>query len=130
MAHFDPEPLFPVSPECALNLGKPPLAGWQVGASTGPSARWLLEVSGDDESQCWTPQPSMIIRIAIRAPAFEAIARTLPFGPAFSNASLNAKGERLIWIERAIVRPSVLPKPGPDDFEGLSLGVHGAGRRP
>jgi hypothetical protein len=39
-----------------------------------------------------------MIRIAISAEAFEAIARTLPFGSmSFENAT-NERGERLIWL--------------------------------
>jgi hypothetical protein len=44
-----------------------------------------------------------MIRIAISAEAFEAIARTLPLGSvSFENKS-NTKGERYVWLEPAVV---------------------------
>jgi hypothetical protein len=44
-----------------------------------------------------------MVRIAISQAAFEAIARTLPFGSvSFENAT-NEKGERLIWLERRML---------------------------
>ena len=44
-----------------------------------------------------------MIRIAITPAAFEAIAATLPLGSVGYEPQPNAKGERLIWIEAAIV---------------------------
>jgi len=44
-----------------------------------------------------------MIRIAITAVAFEAVARTLPFGSVAYEPQLNAKGERLVWLEAAMV---------------------------
>jgi hypothetical protein len=44
-----------------------------------------------------------MIRIAISQTAFEAIARRLPLGNvSFENAT-NERGERLIWLDRAVV---------------------------
>jgi hypothetical protein len=44
-----------------------------------------------------------MIRIAISAEAFAAIAATLPFGSmSFENAT-NERGERLIWLDHAVV---------------------------
>ena len=43
------------------------------------------------------------IRIAITEAAFEAICDTLPFGSVGYEAELNAKGERLIWMEDALM---------------------------
>ena len=43
-----------------------------------------------------------MIRIAISAEAFEAIARTLPLGSVFESEA-NERGERLIWLEAAMV---------------------------
>jgi hypothetical protein len=44
-----------------------------------------------------------VIRIAISQAAFEAIARTLAFGSmSFENAT-NERGERLIWLDHAVV---------------------------
>jgi hypothetical protein len=44
-----------------------------------------------------------MIRIAISAEAFEAIARTLPLGSVGYENEANEKGERLIWLEAAMV---------------------------
>jgi hypothetical protein len=44
-----------------------------------------------------------MIRIAISQAAFEAIARTLPFGSVGYENATNEKGERLIWVDRAVV---------------------------
>jgi hypothetical protein len=41
-----------------------------------------------------------VIRIAITAEAFDAIAATLPLGSVGYEPEIDAKGERLIWIER------------------------------
>ena len=46
---------------------------------------------------------SIMIRIAITPAAFEAIAATLPLGSIGYEAEPNAKGERLIWLEEAVV---------------------------
>jgi hypothetical protein len=54
-----------------------------------------------------------MLRIAISQAAFEAIARTLPLGSTgFENAT-NERGERLIWLDRAVVdRLRALRGPG------------------
>jgi hypothetical protein len=44
-----------------------------------------------------------MIRIAITAAAFEAIAKTLPPGSVGFEAEPNERGERLIWLEAATV---------------------------
>jgi hypothetical protein len=44
-----------------------------------------------------------MVRIAISIEAFEAIARTLPLGSAGYEAAANERGERLIWLEAAMV---------------------------
>jgi hypothetical protein len=53
-----------------------------------------------------------MIKIAISAEAFEAIARTLPLGSVGYEAEANERGERLIWLEpllaRQLVRLTVL----------------------
>ncbi len=52
-----------------------------------------------------------MIRIAITAEASEAIAATLPLGSVGYEAQLNAKGERLVWLEATVIdrlRPAVL----------------------
>jgi hypothetical protein len=44
-----------------------------------------------------------MVRIAITQAAFEAIARTLPLGNVSFENKTNERGERLIWLERAVV---------------------------
>jgi hypothetical protein len=44
-----------------------------------------------------------MVRIAISTEAFEAIAATLPLGSVGYEPQLNAKGERLIWVERPLL---------------------------
>jgi hypothetical protein len=44
-----------------------------------------------------------MIRIAITPAAFEAIAAALPLGGVGYEPQLNAMGERLIWLEPAVV---------------------------
>jgi hypothetical protein len=41
-----------------------------------------------------------MVRISISAEAFEVLASTIPFGSIGCEPKLNAKGERLIWIEQ------------------------------
>jgi hypothetical protein len=54
-----------------------------------------------------------MVRIAITQAAFDAIARTLALGSVnFENAT-NEKGERLVWLDRAVVdRLRALRGPG------------------
>jgi len=42
-------------------------------------------------------------KIAITAAAFEAITRTLPLGSVGYENKTNERGERLIWLEHAVV---------------------------
>jgi hypothetical protein len=44
-----------------------------------------------------------MVRIAISVEAFAAIARTLPLGSVGYENKTNERGERLIWLERAVV---------------------------
>jgi hypothetical protein len=44
-----------------------------------------------------------MVRIAISVEAFEAIARTLPVGSVGFENKTNERGERLIWLDRAVV---------------------------
>ena len=64
-----------------------------------------------------TPSPSSgpdrTVRIAITEAAFEAIARTLPLGSVSYEAETNERGERLIWLEDAMVdRIGAMREPG------------------
>jgi hypothetical protein len=44
-----------------------------------------------------------MVRIAISQAAFEAIAKTLPLGSVGYENANDEKGERLIWLDRAVV---------------------------
>ena len=44
-----------------------------------------------------------MIRIAITVEAFEALAATLPFGSVGYENQINERGERLIWLDHAVV---------------------------
>jgi hypothetical protein len=44
-----------------------------------------------------------MIRIAISQAAFEAIAATLSLGSVGYENQINERGERLIWLDRAVV---------------------------
>ena len=44
-----------------------------------------------------------MVCIAISRAAFEAIAKTLPIGSVGHENTANEKGERLIWLDRAVV---------------------------
>jgi hypothetical protein len=44
-----------------------------------------------------------MIKIAITAAAYDAIARTLPLGSVGYEAEANERGKRLIWFEAALV---------------------------
>jgi hypothetical protein len=54
-----------------------------------------------------------MIRIAITAKAYEAIARTLALGAVVAEPQVNEKGERLIWLEpRRVDRLNSILRPG------------------
>ena len=44
-----------------------------------------------------------MIKIAISVEAFEAIARTLPLGSVGYENETNERGEKLIWLDRAVI---------------------------
>jgi hypothetical protein len=44
-----------------------------------------------------------MIRIAISQAAFDALASTLPFGSVGYENQINERGERLIWLDHAVV---------------------------
>ena len=44
-----------------------------------------------------------MIRIAITQAAFDAIAQTMPFGSVNFESGVDDKGERYIWLPRAVV---------------------------
>jgi hypothetical protein len=54
-----------------------------------------------------------MIRIAITAAAFDAIAKSLPFGSVMYEAKTTSDGERFIWLERlALSKLHALRQPG------------------
>ena len=54
-----------------------------------------------------------MIRIAISVEAFEAIACTLPLGNVSYEDKTNEQGQRLIWLDRAMVdRLRAMQRPG------------------
>jgi hypothetical protein len=50
-----------------------------------------------------TAQGSVMIRIAITQAAYDAICATLPLGSVEYENDANERGERWIWLERAMV---------------------------
>jgi hypothetical protein len=62
-----------------------------------------------------------MIRIAITQAAFDAIARTMPFGSVNFEAGVDDNGERYIWLARAVVdRLRFLREPG-ESFSDVIL---------
>jgi hypothetical protein len=54
-----------------------------------------------------------VIRIAISAAAFDAIAKTLPLGSVGFENELDAKGDRLIWLPHdALAKLKAMRGPG------------------
>jgi hypothetical protein len=54
-----------------------------------------------------------LLRIAITPAAFEAIAKTLPLGSVGYENATNERGERLIWLDPAVVnRLRAMRRPG------------------
>ncbi len=72
----------------------------------------------------WLPT---VVRIAITQAAFDAIARTMPFGSVNFEAGVDDKGERLIWLPRAVVdRLRSLRGPG-ESYSDVILAVAAGG---
>ena len=66
-----------------------------------------------------------LIRISITTAAFDAIAATLPLGSVAYEAEANERGERLIWLEAAMV-----DRRGPgEDYSAVILRVAAASTR-
>jgi hypothetical protein len=64
-----------------------------------------------------------VIRIAITQAAFDAIARIMPFGSVNFEAGVDDKGERYIWLPRAVVdRLRSLRGPG-ESFSDVILAL-------
>ena len=68
-----------------------------------------------------------MVRIAIIEAAFDAITKTLPLGSARYENATNEKGERLIWLDRAVVdRLRSLRGPG-ESYSEVILRLVGEG---
>ena len=62
-----------------------------------------------------------MIRIAISQAAFDAIARTLALGSTGFENAVNEQGERLVWLDRAVLdRLGALRGPG-ESFSDVIL---------
>lgn len=72
-----------------------------------------------------------MVRIAISQAAFEAIARTLPFGGVAFENKIDENGDRLIWLELRVVDRVQGPAwPGRElQRRNLAAGVGKAGAR-
>jgi hypothetical protein len=69
-----------------------------------------------------------MIKIAISQAAFDAIAATLPFGSMSFESKTNERGEKLIWLDRAVIdRLRSLRGPG-ESFSDVILRIAVAGR--
>jgi hypothetical protein len=59
------------------------------------------------------PKSSAMVRISISQAAFDAVAATLPLGSMAFEPELNAKGERLVWLEPPVIdRVTAMRQPG------------------
>jgi hypothetical protein len=70
-----------------------------------------------------------MIRLQISAEAYEAIAQTLPLGTVAVEPTVDANGQRLIWLDPAVVnRLRAMRGPG-EDYSAVILRLaRGAGR--
>jgi hypothetical protein len=62
-----------------------------------------------------------MIRIAISQAAFEAIARSLPFGSVSFENKTNQNGERLIWLEPRVVDRLRAPRGRGESYSDVIL---------
>ena len=68
-----------------------------------------------------------MIRIAITQAAFEAIAKTLPFGDVSFENQIDEHGQRIIWLPRDVLyRLRSLRAPG-EDYSGVILRIAAGG---
>jgi hypothetical protein len=68
-----------------------------------------------------------MIRIAITQAAFEAIAKTLPFGDVSFENQIDEHGQRIIWLPRDVLdRLRSLRAPG-EDSSGVILRIAAEG---
>ena len=62
-----------------------------------------------------------MIKIAISQAAFNAIAATLPLGSVGYENEVNERGERLIWLDRAVVSRSSAMRGHGESFRDVIL---------
>ena len=62
-----------------------------------------------------------MIKVAISAEAFEAIARTLPLGSVGYENATNERGERLIWLDHAVVARLMAMRGPREDWSDVIL---------
>jgi hypothetical protein len=68
-----------------------------------------------------------MIRIAISQAAFDAIAKTLPFGDvSFENAT-NERGQRLIWLPRDVLAKLRTLRASGEDYSDVIFADSGGG---
>jgi hypothetical protein len=68
-----------------------------------------------------------MVRIAVTQAAFEAIARTLPFGDVSFENQMDEHGQRLIWLPRDVLdRLRSLRAPG-EDYSDVILRIAAEG---
>jgi hypothetical protein len=96
---------------------------------------WVLDVTRPDSRRttirtCRSARRQRMIRIAITAAAYEAIAATLPLGSVGFERELDANGQRLIWLAAAVVdRLAAMRGPG-EDCSDVILRIAATGGRP
>jgi hypothetical protein len=66
-----------------------------------------------------------VVRIAITQAAFDAIARTMPFGSVNLEAGVDDKGERYIWLPRAVVDRLRSPRGPGESYSDVILRIAG-----
>jgi hypothetical protein len=67
-----------------------------------------------------------MIRITISVEAFEAIARTMPLGSVGYENATNERGERLIWLDPAVLNHLRLPRGPGESYSDVILRVAAA----
>jgi hypothetical protein len=68
-----------------------------------------------------------MIRIVISQAAFEAIARTLPFGDVSFENQLDEHGQRIIWLPRAVLDRLRSLRASGEDYSDVILRVAAEG---
>ena len=64
-----------------------------------------------------------MIRIAITQAAFDAIAKTLPFGDVSYERQVDERGQRLIWLPRDVLNRLRSPRGPGEDYSDAILRI-------